>query len=45
MKLQANLVTKSLQDTMTYKGKQMNVSGQVTVGYGFSGSASYNQSK
>ncbi|KGQ36596.1 hypothetical protein [Gallibacterium anatis] len=45
MKLQANLVTKSLQDTMTYKGKQMNVSGQVTVGYGFSASASYNQSK
>ncbi|WP_410683511.1 two-partner secretion domain-containing protein [Avibacterium paragallinarum] len=40
-----NLNIKSLQDTMTYKGKQMNVSGQVTVGYGFSASASYNQSK
>ncbi|MFZ7282822.1 hypothetical protein ACLSZW_03920 [Avibacterium avium] len=45
MKLQANLVTKSLQDTMRYEGKQMNVSGQVTAGYGFSASASYNQSK
>ncbi|MEH8098170.1 hypothetical protein P9068_11440, partial [Gallibacterium anatis] len=45
MKLQANLVTKSLQDTMTYKGKQMNVSGQATVGYGASVSASFNQSK
>ncbi|MFT0806056.1 hemagglutinin repeat-containing protein [Avibacterium paragallinarum] len=40
-----NLNIESLQDTMTYKGKQMNVSGQVTVGYGFSGSASFNQSK
>ncbi|MEE6076425.1 hemagglutinin repeat-containing protein [Avibacterium paragallinarum] len=40
-----NLNIESLQDTMTYKGKQMNVSGQVTAGYGFSGSASYNQSK
>ncbi|ACA31901.1 hypothetical protein HSM_0272 [Histophilus somni 2336] len=33
------------QDTMTYKGKQMNVKGQVTVGYGFSASADFNQSK
>ncbi|MFZ7256772.1 hemagglutinin repeat-containing protein [Avibacterium avium] len=40
-----NLNIESLQDTMTYKGKQMNVSGQMTVGYGFSGSASFNQSK
>ncbi|MBN6711961.1 hemagglutinin repeat-containing protein [Haemophilus haemoglobinophilus] len=40
-----NLNIESLQDTMTYKGKQMNVSGQVTVGYGFSASGSYNQSK
>ncbi|MEH8024589.1 hemagglutinin repeat-containing protein [Gallibacterium anatis] len=40
-----NLNIESLQDTMRYKGKQMNVSGQVTVGYGFSGSASFNQSK
>ncbi|MFU2077868.1 hemagglutinin repeat-containing protein [Avibacterium endocarditidis] len=40
-----NLNIESLQDTMRYEGKQMNVSGQVTVGYGFSGSASFNQSK
>ncbi|TCP94918.1 filamentous hemagglutinin [Cricetibacter osteomyelitidis] len=40
-----NLTIESLQDTMKYQGKQMNVSGQVTVGYGASGSASYNQSK
>ncbi|ACA31896.1 filamentous haemagglutinin family outer membrane protein [Histophilus somni 2336] len=40
-----NLSIESLQDTMTYKGKQMNVSGQVTVGYGFSASANFNQSK
>ncbi|WP_406812368.1 hemagglutinin repeat-containing protein [Histophilus somni] len=40
-----NLNIESLQDTMAYKGKQMNVSGQVTVGYGFSASANFNQSK
>ncbi|MFU2077871.1 hemagglutinin repeat-containing protein [Avibacterium endocarditidis] len=40
-----NLNIESLQDTMTYKGKQMNVSGQVTAGYGFSGYANFNQSK
>ena len=40
-----NLKIESLQETLTYKGKQMNVSGQVTVGYGFSASGSYNQSK
>ncbi|MCW9733586.1 hemagglutinin repeat-containing protein [Avibacterium sp. 20-15] len=40
-----NLNIESLQDTMRYTGKQMNMSGQVTVGYGFSGSASFNQSK
>ncbi|MFU2089804.1 hemagglutinin repeat-containing protein [Avibacterium avium] len=40
-----NLNIESLQDTMSYEGKQMNVSGQVTAGYGFSASASYNQSK
>ncbi|MDG6894663.1 hemagglutinin repeat-containing protein [Volucribacter amazonae] len=40
-----NLTIESLQDTMKYEGKQMNVSGQVTVGYGASGSASYNQSR
>ena len=40
-----NLNIESLQETLTYKGKQMNVSGQVTVGYGFSASGSYSQSK
>ncbi|QPB43232.1 hemagglutinin repeat-containing protein [Rodentibacter haemolyticus] len=40
-----NLHIESLQDKMKYQGKQMNVSGQVTVGYGFSASGSYNQSK
>lgn len=39
-----NLNIESLQDTMTYKGKQMNVKGQVIVGYGFS-AANFNQSK
>ena len=40
-----NLNIESLQETLTYKGKQMNANGQVTVGYGFSASGSYNQSK
>ncbi|STO55039.1 hemagglutinin/hemolysin-like protein [Canicola haemoglobinophilus] len=40
-----NLNIESLQDTMTYKGKQQNVSAQATVGYGASISGSYNQSK
>ena len=40
-----NLNIESLQDTMTYKGEQMNVSGQATIGYGASVSASYSQSK
>ncbi|MDD7425875.1 MAG: hemagglutinin repeat-containing protein, partial [[Actinobacillus] rossii] len=40
-----NLNIESLQETLTYKGKQMNVSGQVTAGYGFSALGSYNQSK
>lgn len=35
----------SLQETSTYDSKQQNISGSVTVGYGFSGSASYNKSK
>ncbi|QTM00724.1 hemagglutinin repeat-containing protein [Mannheimia sp. ZY171111] len=35
----------SLQDTMKYEGKQESASGQVTVGYGASGSASYSKSK
>ncbi|TDQ58951.1 filamentous hemagglutinin [Mesocricetibacter intestinalis] len=40
-----NLHIESLQETMSYKGKQQNISGQVTVGYGFSAGGSYNQSK
>lgn len=35
----------SLQDKSTYDSRQENISGSVTVGYGFSGSASYNKSK
>ena len=40
-----NLNIESLQDKSSYKGKQMNVSGSVTVGYGFSAGGSYSQSK
>ncbi len=40
-----NLNIESLQDTMAYKGKQQQVSGSVTVGYGFSAGGSYGQSK
>ena len=40
-----NLNIESLQDTATYKGKQMNVSGSVTAGYGVSAGGSYNKSK
>ncbi|WP_318358538.1 hemagglutinin repeat-containing protein [Enterobacter sp.] len=40
-----NLNIESLQDTMQYEGKQMNLGGQVTVGFGFSGSGNYGQSK
>ncbi|OOF51488.1 hypothetical protein BKK53_07205 [Rodentibacter trehalosifermentans] len=40
-----NLNIESLQDKSTYKGKQMNVAGSVTVGYGFAASGSYSQSK
>ncbi|MDG2915359.1 hemagglutinin repeat-containing protein [Bisgaard Taxon 10/6] len=40
-----NLWIESLQETMTYEGKQQNMSGQVTAGYGFSASGSYNRSK
>ncbi|EJI2013126.1 hemagglutinin repeat-containing protein [Salmonella enterica] len=39
-----NLKIESLQDTMTYAGKQRDMSGQVTVGYGVSGSGSFSQS-
>ncbi len=41
----AALNIESLQDTATFKGKQQNIEGQITVGYGASGSASYSQSK
>lgn len=41
----ANLAIESLQDTMKYAGKQTDISGQVTVGYGFSGSASFQNSR
>jgi filamentous hemagglutinin len=40
-----NLNIESLQDTMKYQGKQMDMSGQVTVGFGFSASGSLNMSK
>lgn len=40
-----DLHIESVQDTFQYDAKQMNASAQVTVGYGFSGSASFNKSK
>ncbi|WP_158074694.1 two-partner secretion domain-containing protein [Basilea psittacipulmonis] len=40
-----SLALESLQDTFKYDSKQQNISAQVTVGYGFSGSGSYSQSK
>lgn len=40
-----NLNIESLQDTMTWRGEQKNMGGQVTVGYGFSASGNYSQSK
>ncbi|HGO5855381.1 TPA: hemagglutinin repeat-containing protein, partial [Mannheimia haemolytica] len=40
-----DLNVQSLQDTMSYKGKQESVQGQITVGTGVSGSASYSKSK
>ncbi|PPK44809.1 hemagglutinin-like protein [Trinickia symbiotica] len=40
-----NLTIESLQDTSTYHSKHESVSGSVTVGYGFSGSANYGQQK
>ncbi|QLR44299.1 hemagglutinin repeat-containing protein [Enterobacter sp. RHBSTW-00994] len=40
-----NLNIESLQDTMTYKGEQKSMGGQVTVGYGFAASGNYSQSK
>ncbi|WP_239327046.1 hemagglutinin repeat-containing protein, partial [Snodgrassella gandavensis] len=41
----AELNIESLQDTARYDSKQQNMSGQITVGYGVSGSASYSKSK
>ncbi|PRJ56583.1 hypothetical protein BV097_01294 [Haemophilus influenzae] len=40
-----NLNIESLQDKFSYHGKQMNVSGSVTVGYGASVGGSFNKSK
>ncbi|OOF78827.1 hemagglutinin repeat-containing protein [Rodentibacter caecimuris] len=40
-----NLIIESQQDTARYEGKQEKVSGQVTVGWGFSAEGSYNKSK
>jgi len=40
-----NLNLESLQDTSVFSSKDMAVSGSVTVGYGFSGSASYAKTK
>ena len=40
-----NLHIESVQDTETYQSKQQNASAQVTVGYGFSASGDYSQSK
>ncbi|MBF0803307.1 hemagglutinin repeat-containing protein [Neisseria sp. 19428wB4_WF04] len=40
-----NLRIESLQDSAAYNSRQFQGSGQITVGYGFSGSADYSQSK
>ena len=40
-----NLNIKSLQDKSSYDGKQTNVSGSVTVGYGFAVGGSFSKSK
>ena len=40
-----NLSIQSVQDSETYQSKQQNAGAQVTVGYGFSASGSYSQSK
>ena len=40
-----NLHIESVQDSETYQGKQQNAGAQVTVGYGFSASGDYSQSK
>jgi filamentous hemagglutinin len=41
----AALNIESQQDTLKFEGEQQNIEGQITVGYGVSGSASYSQSK
>ncbi|SUO92161.1 hemagglutinin repeat-containing protein [Suttonella indologenes] len=41
----ADLNIESLQDSLRYSGKQENLGGQITIGYGVSGSANYNRSK
>ncbi|MCL5901392.1 hemagglutinin repeat-containing protein, partial [Neisseria meningitidis] len=40
-----NLSIQSVQDRGTYQSEQQNASAQVTVGYGFSASGDYSQSK
>ncbi len=40
-----NLNIESIQDSAVYRSKQQNLSGSVTVGYGASATAGYNQSK
>lgn len=40
-----NLNIESLQDTMKYQGKQTDMGGQVTVGYGFAASGNFSKSK
>ena len=42
---QGNLNIQSLQDTSTYKSKDQNIGGTVTIGYGASGSFSAGQTK
>ncbi|PIT20303.1 hemagglutinin repeat-containing protein, partial [Snodgrassella communis] len=41
----AELNIESLQDSAKYNSKQQNIGGQITVGYGVSGTANYNKSK
>ncbi|MEG9482403.1 hemagglutinin repeat-containing protein [Mannheimia sp. HC-2023] len=40
-----DLNIQSLQDTMSYEGKQEGIQGQITIGYGASASGGYNNSK
>ncbi|WP_373746099.1 hemagglutinin repeat-containing protein [Neisseria dentiae] len=40
-----NLTIESLQDSAVYRSKQQNIHGSLTVGYGASANAGYNQSK